>query len=221
MSAASRHDESLSTGVQDKPWYRNSYITAYWEMEDVAMDIYEMSLTPVAIAGFITTVYLLVGVLGFILVLVGHLILRAVAGSTVPAVAWRTFGAYSISSTMKLSSIGASLIALPIVLMWTGLSLCKASSKLWAITINLTRIISVVLYGMFAGAAGSSICAQVMPETKVLPVTEAMVCGALGGLLFVPLTILGILTYMNHPTSGNVASVTQSILRDQRRVGDA
>ncbi|CCA73468.1 hypothetical protein PIIN_07422 [Serendipita indica DSM 11827] len=70
-------DEASSRQSDEKqPWYRNSWVVAYWEIEDYAMDIYEDALKPLAVLMAVTLCWGLFVCLGSGIVVLGHVLLR-------------------------------------------------------------------------------------------------------------------------------------------------
>jgi len=167
-------------------WYRNSYVTAYWEIEDVAMDVYEMALTPIVLAAGVLAVYAVVVATGVGFVVVGYLLLRRLVppfGN--PGI--HAYASYPLTGILELSSVGAAIFALPTIFAWHYLPM-KLEWGLCGLLLNvLLKIILSALYGTLSGAAGSGLLLLSMPRnTDVLPVLLAMVAGALGGLVASP-----------------------------------
>lgn len=180
-------------------WYRNSYVAAYLEMEDVAVEIYEMALKPMAVAGAVLLAYIFIVAIGFVSVVVGHLILRAATTRPDHNPVLDIYLVYPLVGTLKLSAVGSSVMALPFALAWGGLSVLKRRDILGTWTSALLSASATVIYGMLSGASGSSVLSSAIPSTELLPVTAAMLCGALGGLIAMVLFIIIQLLLLRRP----------------------
>jgi hypothetical protein len=172
----------------NEAWYRNSYVTAYWEIEDAAIDVYEMALTPIIVLAGILAVYFLVVTIGVGFVLLGHLLLRSAGPTGNPTLA--AYTNYPLTGTLELSSIGAAILALPAMFTWRYIPILM-EPRWGKLGVLLNKIILAIFYGSFSGAIGSGILLSSMPWNKaVLPVSVALTAGALGALTVAPPFIL-------------------------------
>jgi hypothetical protein len=174
-------------------WYHNSYVTAYWEIEDAAVDVYEMALEPIVILGGILAVYLLVVAAGVGFVLLGHLLLRGIAQASGDST-FAPYSNYTLTGTLELSSIGAAIFALPSMFAWKYIPTDPRWGKSGVVLNSLSKIMLALVYGAFSGATGSAILLAALPlNIGVLPAGLATVAGLLGGLAVSPPFVLIIL----------------------------
>jgi hypothetical protein len=160
-------------------------VTAYWEIEDTVLDVYEMALTPIVVLAGILAAYVLVVAIGVGFVLLGHLLLRSIGPTGNPTLAAYTH--YPLTSTLELSSIGAAIFALPAMFAWRYIPMNPRLGNLGILFNTLLKIILAVFYGSFSGGVGSGILLATMPWNKgLLPADLATTAGALGGLTVAP-----------------------------------
>jgi hypothetical protein len=178
--------------ILNKAWYRNSYVEAYWEIEDTAIDVYEMALTPIIFLAGILAVYFLVVAIGVGFVLLGHLILRSAGPTGNPTLAPSTN--YPLTGTLELSSIGAAIFALPVMFAWRYIPMDPRWGKLGILFNILLKILLAVFYGSFSGATGSGIL--LATNEGILPAAVATTAGAVGGLTIAPPFIFITLTLL-------------------------
>lgn len=178
-------DEASSRQSDEKqPWYRNSWVVAYWEIEDYAMDIYEDALKPLAVLMAVTLCWGLFVCLGSGIVVLGHVLLRTLIFHHEQLTGLSNA---QLLYTFRLSILGglfASFICIPLLEL-------TSRRKLGFFRFSLAYISTAFVlsaYGALSGCLGSTMLnALVVDSALYLKPVGALAAGAMGGVVCSPL----------------------------------